>query len=579
MKRVVKLIPYAFVIFLLCLGCEDLKFGDDFLEKRTSTDISVDTVFSSKIYAEQVLNSVYRMLPDGLPQYNRLSWSMLDSYTDLGDFAKAGTTYAAWTASTSENNLPYRLSTETAANRGPFAGIRLAYTFIENVDKVPDMTSQEKELRKAEAKMIIAFHYSQMFRWYGGVPWVGSAYTPDDEFYNERMTVEETVDKIVSLLDEVAAVLPWKVSETDDGRMTKIAAMGLKVRVLLFAASPLFNDDTPYMEGEAAEKKIVWYGNKDKSRWQRALNAGLEFMQALQTNGHYGLVNTGNPRMDFRAGYHDRATGEVLMGSRFHNKLTTGGIVDNQLRYGVCVPTLNLVDMFPMADGTKFSWDNPEHATYPFFDANGNHSRDIRLYETAIVNGDAFQGRKAETYEGGREYTAFLGVQSTGFQIAKFFGDRSWPINNFYQWPLLRLPEVYLSIAEALNEMDRGAEAIPYVDRIRNRVGLPGLSKNLTKDELRDAILHERAIELAFEEVRWFDLVRYKRSDIFKSTRFCKGLRFHRNSTTGEIMWEFKDTRYERAWINAWDNDRFFLLPINQTELNKKRGMIQNPGW
>ncbi len=579
MKLINRLIPYSFFISLLCLGCEDLKFGNDFLEKRTSTDIVIDTVFASRIYADQVLNEAYRSLPDGLPQYNRIGWSMLESYTDLGDFAKSGTTYAPWTASTSEDNLPYRLSVG-GAGRGPYAGIRKAYTYIENVDMVPDMTSQEKELRKAEARMIVAFHYSQMLRYYGGIPWVGHAYAPDEDFYNERMTVEATVDTIVKILDQVSGVLPWSVPAADDGRMTKAAAMGLKVRVLLFAASPLFNSDAPYLAGEAADKKIVWYGNEDQMRWQKALDAGLAFMEAMETNGYYALVNTGNPRMDFRKGYHDRGNGEVLISSRFQNKQTYG-IWDNQLRYGVCVPTLNLVDMFPMADGSDFSWDNPDHAAHPFFDVNGNLVRDVRLYESAIVNGDAFQGRKAECYVGGREYNAYQGVLSTGFMIAKFFGDRSWPINQFYQWPLLRLSEVYLSIAEACNEMNRKSDAVLYMNKVRERVGLPGINPNMNQDELREAILRERAIELAFEEVRWFDLVRWKRSDIFKSTQWCRGIQF--TKTTGKapnnVTWAFKNTRYERAWIKSWDNDRWFLLPINQTELNKRKGMIQNPGW
>ncbi|MGV8093915.1 MAG: RagB/SusD family nutrient uptake outer membrane protein [Mangrovibacterium sp.] len=577
MKLITKLIPYPFLIFLLCLGCEDLKFGDDFLEKRTSTDISSDTVFSSKIYAEQVLNEAYRSLPDGLPQKGRLGWGMLESFTDLGDFAKSGTTYAAWTASTAESSLPYGMGVNNG--RGPFAGIRTAYTFIENVDRVPDMTTQEKEIRKAEAKMIIAFHYSQMFRYYGGMPWVDHAYTPSDDFYAERMTVEATVDTIVKILDQVSAVLPWKVEALDDGRMTKAAAMALKVRVLLFAASPLFNDNAPFLDGEAAEKKIVWYGNKDQARWQRALDAGLAFMEALQANGYWKLVNTGNPRMDFRKAYHDRGNGEVLISSRFVNKLTTGGIVDQQTRYGVCVPTLNLVDMFPMADGTDFSWDNPNQAAWPFFDQAGKPVRDVRLYESVIVNGDTYQGRKAECYVGGRENNTFLGLkESTGFMMAKFTGDRSWPFNQFYQWPLLRLPEVFLSIAEACNELNRGSEAIQYVNMVRERVGLPGLNPGMGQAELRDAILRERCLELAFEEARWFDLCRWKRSDIFKSTRWCRGMVFLRDAATGEITWTFRQTRYERAWINSW-TDRFFLLPINQNELNKRKGMIQNPGW
>src|SRR3712207_8424325 len=99
------------------------------------------------------------------------------------------------------------------------------------------------------------------------MPWIDHAYTAGDEMMMPRMTVQETVDKIVDLLDEAAALLPWewKNHANDDGRMTAAAALALKSRVLQFAASPLFNADKPYKEGEAASAHLVWYGEDRKS--------------------------------------------------------------------------------------------------------------------------------------------------------------------------------------------------------------------------------------------------------------------------------------------------------------------------
>lgn len=108
------------------------------------------------------------------------------------------------------------------------------------------MTADEKAIGKAEAQVIIAYHYSQMLRYYGGMPWIDHAYTAEDAMKFPRMTVEETVQKIIGLLDAAASVLPWQVDADNDGRMTAASALALKSRVLQFVASPLFNADKPY---------------------------------------------------------------------------------------------------------------------------------------------------------------------------------------------------------------------------------------------------------------------------------------------------------------------------------------------
>lgn len=142
------------------------------------------------------------------------------------------------------------------------------------------MTADEKAIGKAEAQVIIAYHYSQMLRYYGGMPWIDHAYTAEDAMKFPRITVEETVQKIIGLLDAAASVLPWQVDADNDGRMTAASALALKSRVLQFVASPLFNADKPYLEGDASSQFLTWYGNYSSDRWQKALDAGLEFMRA-----------------------------------------------------------------------------------------------------------------------------------------------------------------------------------------------------------------------------------------------------------------------------------------------------------
>lgn len=578
----------------LFTACEDLKFGNAFLDKPIGTDITIDTVFAHKKYAEQALAEVYHSLPDYLPQDTRLGWSTLETLTDLGDNVKDGNSGGYYTGqvTSSSNEFPIRLTPGSSeqAYTGPIYGIRMAWIYLENVDRVPDMTPEEKSVRKAEAKTLIAYHYVQMLRHYGGMPWIDHSYKPEDDFHFTRMTVEETVNKILELTGEAAKALPWKVGPEDEGRMTAAAALALNTRALLFTASPLFNSEQPFLEGEAADARYTWYGDYQASRWQAVVDAGLNFLRENSKNGDfYKLVNTGDPRKDFVSAYFERYTGETLIASH-RWALCTNEKAIQQIKFGISNPTSNYADMFEWKDGTSFNWDNPVHRATPFFDEEGNPTRDIRMYETLMVNGDKWQGRTLEGYTGGREGWNSTGANFqknayNGYGMRKFQRDLSSERNNKpYQCPLLRLSEVYLSIAEAMNELGKatvkdefGRDAYDYVNLVRNRAGMPGLNKSVATagEELREAILHERAIEFGFEDVRYFDINRWMRYDLLN-------VKYQRLITTklddGSFTYAFDKTRNKRTWIERWD-DKYYLIPLPQAEINKKYGLVQNPGW
>lgn len=592
---------------ILTIGCDDFKFGNDFLEKPLSDEMNIDSVYSKKVYAEQALAQVYHTLPDFMPHANRLGWGMLESITDLADMIKAGGTgyHQGSLNSTDPSRTAYSISYNT--QHGEFSaifGIRLAHLFLENVDRVPDMSDGEKTIRKGEAKMIIAYHYVQMLRSMGGVPWIDKAYKPDDDMQMARMTVEESVEKIGELIDEAASMLPWNVSSADAGRMHAAGAMALKSRLLLFAASPLFNNDKPYKEGEAADMKYVWWGDKKQSRWQDALDAGLDFLRKNKANGDfYKLVDTGDPRKDFYTGYFERYNNEGLITSHRWIRWDRNSNAVSQIRFNVSNPTLNYVDMFPMKDGTDFDWDNPNHRKHPFFDADGKEVRDPRLYETVIVTGDKFDGRQAEIYKGGREQPKdmgdgqdwiFGGMGFTGVAMRKHVQDLKGDfINKFYNCPLMRMPEVYLNIAEAMNELGQatqkdefGMDAYDYVNLVRGRVDVNGLnsSKVAPGEELREAILRERALEFGYEEVRYYDINRWMRKDYLEVP--LRRLRTYPEDTNDKSPVNKRLFRYEfdneytnkRVWTQEWDN-KYYLVPFPLAEINKKYGLIQNPGW
>ena len=522
MKNRISLIVLSALFSFCAVSCEDFRLGNDFLDKPISTDINIDTIFAHKKYADQVLAEVYLSMPDFMAASGRLSGAMLEILTDLGDVPRT------------DRNPVYYSGTVTAAT---------------------------------QVKTIMAFHYTQMLRYYGGMPWVGRLYQPDDDFSFPRMTIEEHVRKVVELCDEAAAVLPWSVSPAEEGHMTAASALAIKNRILHFAASPLFNSDEPFMPGEASDKHFTWWGNYDRNRWQTALDAALELLERNTANGdYYQLVNTGSPRDDFRAGYYDRGMREALVVSHRYTRIINEYVsACNYAKWGYYQPTNVLADEFEKKDGTKFDWE--QDGEYPFFDKEGNETRDPRLYETLWVNEDMIGDRKVEIYEGGREdwngnSSSIFGSNGAknGIVLKKFLLDYSMndELNNhYYQCPHIRLSEIYLNIAEAMNELG--------IAGTRDRFG-------------RDAYDYVNLVEFAFEEVRYFDISRRKRKDLLERKQYRLMTYRDRTSESGWRYDRSTPVTHERVWVERW-SDRYYLLPLPVEEINKGYGLVQNPGW
>lgn len=599
----------CFAAGLLCIlsACQDLNFGDDFLEKAPANDVDIDVIYSNAEYARRALWSAYATIPYGLCQGDYAPWirmggaDPLDCLTDLvySNTWKSGDTgasihYNGLYNADYENN---GYSSKWPYYRIPFwKGIRRSWLFIENADRVPDMPESEKKRLKAEAKVIIALHYSDLLRNYGGVPLLDHAYTPNENLEKERGTVMETVDFIVNLLDEAAIDLPWSMTPSEnaewEGRMTKASAMALKARVLLFAASPIFNSPTPYMEGEAASKELVWTGGYKPELWQRALDAHKAFFDELSKNGGYGLVHKSDPRQAFRSGYLDRGTRETLISVHFGYTAPAlwvwgWGYYEGAADFGTACGTQELVDHFPMLDGLPITESPMYDPKYPYKD------RDPRLYETVVVNGDRYYGGVCEVYVGGKHYQDFTtyGAFMTGYRPRKFVLDGgqspSYELpmevqGKVVQWPYLRLPELYLGYAEAICQTGGDMNlAYECVNTVRSRVGVKGLKKGLDKDKFIDALLTERVCEFAYEDVRWYDIVRYKREDIFKVNPHR--VLITKDEETGEFNYQHLPMR-EGGMLRQWAepgkwSPKWYLSAFPSKEINKAYGLVQNPGW
>ena len=586
MKTISKIISLG-LLAGLTVACEDLKFGNNFLEKPVSDEVSVDTVFSSKRYADQALNQFYKSLPDYTPSLAGYHYEafILDLYSDLGYTTRLSWNHGSITSASGYTNFPYQLTNKEVMG-DPTYGIRKAYIYIENVDKVPDMSPEEKKIRKAEAKVVIGYHYMDMIRYYGAVPWIDHAYAADELFQFPRLTLEECVSKTVTLLDEAAKDLPWFTTDAEYGHMTAAVAKALKFRLLMFVASPLFNHATPYYEGQAATDHLSWYGDYQESRWTAALEAGREFLRLNKQNGdYYRVENTGDPREDYINGYFTKGNKEVVMASFRWGTYVKGNKGFRMFDQGYGMPRSNHADMFLWKDGSRFDWNNPEHRAHPFFDAAGNPTRDIRLYETLAVNGDKYKGRKAEVYRGGREGYGAGAKEGQKFQFGygfrKFIRDKDTEMHNKpYSCPLIRMPEIHLYMAEVMNQLGQastkdefGRDAYDYLNLVHERAGLPAVTAAEVPagETLLNYLLDERAREFGQEDIRHHDMRRYRKGAEW-ATRPLEELVTTKEGDNFNYQVNVREEKY--VWHDHW-----YLLPFPVGEINKKYGLIQNPGW
>ncbi len=631
-------------------SCSDLKFGNDFLEKAPGADMTLEQIFSSKLYAERELIGAYASLRTCLTVHsnngsyefqnggNKIGWDNLDTMTDLmqshctwGGVIK---TYYAGTYNAEAENEGSGKFGFLPDQEGAWTGIRRAWIFINNVDRVPDMTKEEKKVRKGEARMIIALQMHEMLRHFGGVPILDDYATPENEMTADysRKTVRQCVDFIVNMCEQAAKELPWTVADADNGRMTAAGALALKARVLQLAARPLFNASTPYLQAQeptAANKASVkedpglmtWLGSYKQENWQAVADACEDFFKKNTKNGDaYRMVmpqtnDAEGYRQAFSTCYADRESPEIIIHTgraiptysntyhRFYFGLTDQGQAGRG--YGGGCVTLNFVDMFTAADGTPSDYRKwlSDHGHDGTVYNNPFTGKDPRLYETVLIAGDRYRTRCAETWIDGLEHGSSANPKcATGFIIRKFLWDYNDEfLNKATNSAYIRLPELYLMYAEALNELGRSQEALSWLNKTRTRVGLPEMTLpnaaklhsgqalpdypecSLQGDKyLREEILDERAREFCFEEVRWFDIAFWKREDLMRKILY--GIQITRKSGSfedGNLVLTYSGPSkmdQGRIWQDKF-SPKWFLSAFPSDEINKGYGLVQNPGW
>lgn len=527
---------------------------------QLTQDYIFDSTDASGQYAEDFLNNIYSILPSG---FNRIDGNMLDAGTDDAVPSADGSTVENFT---DERISPFQNPDNPWGKY--YTGIRAVNLFLSKIDRVP-MDTQLKTYWKADARFLRAMFYFELIRAYGGVPLIGdTVYQLTDKIEPARNNFADCVNYIVSECDTLSNIArPDPVGTSDWGRISQGIVLTLKAKVLLYAASPLFNG----VAGAASPQQaaLQGYTSYDPERWDKAAQAA----KAVIDLNVYALEPVYNNV------FSTRRNKEVILS---YLRATTDDIETNNGPVGFALnadgkgmtsPTQELVDAFGMKNGKPLS--DPTSGYDP---ARPYDNLDPRFYSTILYNGAQWLQRPLETFEGGRDKPNTNIIQTkTGYYMRKFMGDFSnataYSVQN-HNFIIFRYADVLLWYAEALNEYSGPVpEVYAAVEAVRQRAGLTPyqLPTGLTQDAMRLAIRQERRVEFAFEEQRFWDIRRWKIADSVLNG-YVTGTRITRNQ---DNTYSYTRFQVEKTAFSS----RMYLYPIPYSETSKNRNLLQNSGW
>ena len=580
-----------------------------------------EDVFSNRKDTEGMLWRAYhRGLREGLPEGWAINHGTLASLS--GEITRGYSWHAGY-------NLVVNGPTTVLDASGQFQGapanfnenwevIRSCWIIISNIDSCPEISPEMKEYMKGEAYALIAYRYVGMFQRWGGVPIVRQANEMTDDINFPRASAQKTLEFALEMLQEAENRLPdtWTDIEPGcgdkwEGRITKGAVLSMKARLLTFAARPLFNADQSYAKefGMAySADSLIWLGGKDINRYQTAIDAHLAVINWAKANGKHLIFTAGEGnRNSFEQAIDDYGRGvsqlngpETLLAfkvesdQQVYNNMTEGynwsAYVDAGERSLRGVLT-NFVRLYRDTEGNDIDWPVVgEAAPRPIADFAANIDKIEPRFRVDICVPGKF-GRSNDGDANWNEGIWYMGSLTSSAEIAasmarategrsigvptKFYykaGARRW-----LEFPLFRLAENYMSLAECYNEIGDATNAQKYLNIIRNRAGLPSVTET-DQAKLRELIVRERALEFFEENQRYYDVKHWKHPDI--GTKILGG-------PMTEISFLTTDgANTMAALISYWDaysytgywHPKWFLEPFRQDEVNK--GIIaQNPGY
>lgn len=550
--KYIKLFFACAILFPLFWSCKKLDYSE-------ASNYKQDFVFSNIDQTATVLNNIYNYLPT---DFNSVDGAMRSSASDdakhvwdLSAIQKFND--GTWSAIQTLDDQWGKM----------YSGIRAVNLFLKEMEK--GRTFDELRYNNGylqmmirynlypyEARFLRAFFYFELIKRYGDVPLVTTVLTEPEANNVTSASYNSVVDFIVSECDAISLKLPVSFSTQagiETGRATRGAALALKARTLLYAASPLHNT------------------TNDQGKWIAAAYASKVIMDSLWYSlGSYESIvnNLTSPELILET---RQDASNSFESANFPIGFEGGNT-------GTC-PTQNLVDAYEMK--TTGKGINEDGSGYNH--ADPYLGRDPRLSGTILCNGSVFKTIPVEIWNGGLNAPPKQNATKTGYYLKKYVMESislspTTPSSKIHVWVLFRFGEVLLNYAEAMNEAygptvaGQGSlqmTATDAVNLIRNRAGMPHYPGGMTKEDFRNKLRNERRVELAFEDHRFWDIRRW---EIGKSTTDIYGVDVAKDGS-GTLTYTRKLVE-KRVW-----DDRMYLYPIPQTELFINNSLSQNKGW
>ncbi|MGM0376929.1 MAG: RagB/SusD family nutrient uptake outer membrane protein [Bacteroidota bacterium] len=608
MKKYITGIKLLVFILVLLPAC-----SEEVLDKTPLDSYSDPVVWSDIDLAATYLTRAYNQV-----EYGMGKGEMLGAMTDELLMARGGSNKPWNTGEITPDRLG---SNRGHLNWGHFSNIQRINLFLSNIDEVPEGyegaekadIEEEAAILTGEALFLRAWEYHEIMRSYGGLPLLSEPFSLNDEFLDiTRSTFEETIDFIVADCDEAAGLLNEK-SEMEMGRATKEAALALKARVLLFAASEL-------TAGPNVANDLVGYTNANRTElWTKAKNAA----KAVIDLGTVNLADFGAPDQDavaqnyfsfFKA--YDLSGEGVIWGRMFkpdvgatHNQNRTCG-PNGINNFGRNSPMQQMVDSYQMMDGSDFfdhftiqddgEWGEYVNASDEYTNENPYYFREPRFYASVLYDSAVWQPRfpnladtdplgildirTREVIESGETVYFRYGLDTRngpvenwngnygGYRLKKFMDDQSIgrDENNQNVWIFMRYAEVLLNYAEACLELGEEDEAATYINMIRNRAGMPDFT-----GDIWDAYHYERKVELFAEDIRWYDIRRWRKLDELLP-KTVLGINIKEITVDGvtTTTWARR-----RAMPDNNVEEKMYWIPIQSDELKRAPALEQNPHY
>lgn len=569
--------------------------NDDFLETKPLDQFAAEDIWGDAALTEAFINKIYRDIPVGL-------MSTAGSVDESRSRSQAGFEI--------NNSLITPDNSGYGSWNSAYASIRSCNIFLEKAEEMNfgetliDGKTQ-KDRMVGEVVFLRAWNYFNLTSYLGGVPIIEKVYGLNDEFSAARNSYAECIQFIVDECDKAANLLPEVHSGDNDGRATRGAALALKSRALLYAASDLHNPEkNSTITSGFSNPELLGYTSGDATaRWKAAKDAA----KAVIDLGLYNLYKAEPASSDSTA----RNYAELFLSNKSEedifvryfaasiNKGVNGWVYAPNGWYGNgAVGAINeLVEDYEMADGSEFDRNNPAHALEPY------KNRDPRFYASILYEGAVYRPRPVDLRAidpiGAAQFGTWHKWENN--ELVKVYGldsrnsiANSWNANNCratmrkfldpsidieaghqdLTWRYFRYAEILLNYAEACIELGEDAEARTYINMIRKRAGMPDVTES--GDELRQRYRNERRIEMVYEDQRFFDVRRWLIGPAAYHAVHGVDIVYELNpdKTTATIPTITPVQLMTGAWL-----DKLYFFPISRGEMNKNDLLIQNPGY